>query len=460
MIQRDRDFLREGVSPQLLSGALREHQERMEGMDRARNYYDGKQEILNRVKTSGTSNNKLVTNHAKYIVDLASAYLVGSPVGYSDNEQAQALGALTEAYKQCNVDSVDAELARHASIYGKGVELLYMGIDGQPRTAALDPRQAFVVYDNTVAHTPLFGAHKTPVLDAEGEKKGDLLTVYTEAAALQYALAEGSDTPEPLREEEHFWGGVPMVEYWNNEDERGDFEPVLSLIDAYNLLQSDRVNDKEQLVDALLVITGASLGDTDAEFAAAAKKLRDEKIFEAPSEADAKYLVKQLTESEVQVLADALAADIHKIALVPALTDEDFAGTASGVALRYKLLGLEQLTKTKERWFREGLRGRMRLFARVLGAKEQPALDAEKVTLTFSRGLPANDLEQAQMVSMLQGIVPDEILLGQLSFIDDPEEAVAAAQKQKRETLALQQAAFSRYPDANARREGEDEEEE
>lgn len=31
---------------------------------------------------------------------------------------------------------------------------------------------------------------------------------------------------------------------------------MLPLIDAYDLLQSDRVNDKQQFADALLVLTG------------------------------------------------------------------------------------------------------------------------------------------------------------------------------------------------------------
>lgn len=33
---------------------------------------------------------------------------------------------------------------------------------------------------------------------------------------------------------------------------QGDFEQVVSIIDAYNIVMSDRVNDKEQFVDAIL----------------------------------------------------------------------------------------------------------------------------------------------------------------------------------------------------------------
>ena len=54
--------------------------------------------------------------------------------------------------------------------------------------------------------------------------------------------------------EPHNFGDVPMVEYWNNSEETGDFEQVISLIDAYDTLESDRINDKTQFTDALLGI--------------------------------------------------------------------------------------------------------------------------------------------------------------------------------------------------------------
>ena len=71
--------------------------------------------------------------------------------------------------------------------------------------------------------------------------------------------------------------------------------------------------------------------------------------------------------------------------------------------MRFKLLGLEQLTKIKERWFREGLRTRLRLFCAFLARKGTAALNAEKVQITFSRSLPVNDLEIAQTLATYHG---------------------------------------------------------
>ncbi|HOQ62528.1 MAG TPA: phage portal protein, partial [Clostridia bacterium] len=98
-----------------------------------------------------------------------------------------------------------------------------------------------------------------------------------------------------------------------------------------------------------------------------AEQIRQEKMLYLPGEdVKVEYLTKSLTESDVEILKDSIKSDIHKFAMVPDLSDVNFAGNASGVAMRYKLFGLEQLTKVKERWFKEALQERMRLFTNFL----------------------------------------------------------------------------------------------
>lgn len=114
--------------------------------------------------------------------------------------------------------------------------------------------------------------------------------------------------------------------------------------------------------------------------------------------AKAEYLQGALTEADVEVLRSALETDIHKLSMVPNLADKDFAANASGVAMRYKLLGLEQLTSVKEQWFKEGLRARLRLIAHFMAVRGAPKLDADQVRITLTRALPANLLELAEVV--------------------------------------------------------------
>ena len=254
------------------------------------------------------------------------------------------------------------------------------------------------------------GVRLVQTRDALGAADGWETQVYTDREIMTFAGPAPGDAGVLKSRRKHFFGGVPMVEYWNGEDERGDFEGVLTLIDAYDRLQSDRVNDKSQFVDALLLLYGCTM-ETDERGRTPGQQLREDKLLMLPdSDARAEWLSKQLSETDAEVLKRALAADIHKLSMVPDLSDERFGGTQSGVAMRYKLLGLEQLTGIKERWFREALRQRMKLFAAFLEMRGAPGLDVERVRMVFTRSLPVNGLEEAETLGALKGLVDDEVL--------------------------------------------------
>ena len=129
------------------------------------------------------------------------------------------------------------------------------------------------------------------------------------------------------------------------------------------------------------------------------QQLREDKALCLPDNtASAQYLQGALTESDVEVLRSALQADIHKMAMVPDLSDKDFAYNASGVAMKYKLWGLEQMTSVKEQWFIEGLKTRLRLFANFSAVKGHPRLDVDTVRISMQRAMPENMIENAQLV--------------------------------------------------------------
>ena len=415
MIVRPRGVLRAGQpSAEVVRTCISENLLALGRLNRLRAYYDGKHDICQRGRSSGLPNNRLVNAFPRYIFTMAAGYLIGNPVDYTTEDDAQraALDVIRRAYRAGRIDSVDAELARDASIYGKGVELLFADADARPRSAALDPRSAFVVYDDTVESAPLFGVHLVRRTNDRGEVIGARVNVYDRdwTAVYETRDEENLRDDELVDAREHFFGGVPMIEYWNGAEEKGDFECVLSLIDAYDMLQSDRVNDKQQFVDALLLLYGCSL-ETDQLGRSPGQQLREDKALSLPDcDARAEWLSKQLNEQDTEVLKDALRADIHKMSMVPDLTDAQFAGNSSGVAMRYKLLGLEQLTKIKERWFREALSGRLARYAAFFNRRGAPALDVDKVRMTFTRALPVNELENAQTVNLLRGLVDDEEL--------------------------------------------------
>ena len=253
-----------------------------------------------------------------------------------------------------------------------------------------------------------------------------------------------SRNPNELGVEEHFFGGVPVIEYQNNKKIRGDYEGVITLIDAYNLLQSDRVNDKEQMVDALLAVIGASLGDTQDEQVETARLLKEMKIIELSEGGDAKWLVKGLNEEQIEVLKKSLKDDIHEFSKVPCLTDENFVGNTSGVAMKYKLLGFEQLAKTKERYFKRGIRQRLKLMANVEGVRAN-SIDTNSIDIIMKRSLPVDDELAAKIAQETEGFISWETRVQRFDSEIDIEEERKRLEEERQKSIEETQKAFGSY---------------
>lgn len=423
---------------QVPSGVLRwliRRAELAEGRyDRLWRYYLGRHDIL---RTRKEGEVQVAVNYAKYVVDIALNYYLGRPVKYDPN-QTDALGRpvdlspLLDCYERQHIAEVDLAIGRTMGVMGDCLELCYAtpGPNPAPKSARIDPRNGILVCDTTVEHAKLFAL----VWDRREKITGEqyyFVTVYTDRTARDFICGNlDGESFRPVEEVRYHWfGGVPVIAYTNNDDRQGDFEQILSLIDAYDGLMSSRLTDKKKFVDALLVFFGMTLAEGDE-----AKLAREKFIDGAPLDARAEYIQKTFNESEVQVLADSLVREMHKMTLTVDMSDEQFAGNSSGQALKLKLLTMDLLSRSKMRRMERGLRQRLELYNHWLVVRGAMGMvDHSQVDVVFTPDLPINEAEIVDMVCRLQGIVDDQTLLSQLWFIRDPAEAVENLRRQRRQ---------------------------
>jgi SPP1 family phage portal protein len=228
---------------------------------------------------------------------------------------------------------------------------------------------------------------------------------------------------------------VTLIEIYNNRFLQGDFEQLISLIDGYNKQQSNRIDDKEAFVNSLMVLKGQTLGDTSDEKAETVRSIKENGVVELTPDGELSFLTRQSDQQGDQLLSESIAKDIHKFSYIPDLTDEHFASNVSGVAMQFKLWGLLQLMKKKERYIKEGLRYRIKLFSAILAIKGKTPVDVSKVTITITRNLPKNLVELAQVIGNLSGICSNETLVAQLPFVEDPEKEVQKATEEKQAAM-------------------------
>lgn len=422
------------------------HQSGVTRLRKLKDYYEGKHKILSETERE----NKLVCNHSKDISDTASGYFIGNPVSYKSKSD---ITVLTDAFETAGADEVDGDNGLDLSIYGRAYEYIYTKQDETDlMTKNLSPENTFIVYDDSIEENELFAVYYYVRKDDTDESKITYVaTVLTKN--YKYVLdIEDIDESQELSEEptEHFKGEVPVIEYLNNKLAIGDFELQIPLIDAYNALMSDRITDKEQFIDAILAIYGTLLSDEDDETAGdgkgsetAMKRLKKEKLLEMPGEgAKAEYLTRTFDEAGVEILKKAIEQDIHKFSHIPCMTDESFGGNVSGVAMEFKLLGMENITKIKTRYYKKGLRKRLRIFAHFFALKKNQYIDISGITPTFTRALPKNLLEISQIVANLWGKVSRKTLLSQVPFVEDVDAELKAVEKESEEALKQQQAVF------------------
>ena len=397
---RELTYLQDGsINLKVIAKSIAEHIKLIPRLEKLQKYYLGEHDILSRQKSNTyCANNKAVFNHAKNIVDSVLGYVFGQPISYEGLEEVMA-----DHFTLIDEDSHNIELAKQMSIFGKAYELIYMDDEFgtlMPHLAVLSPLNTFIVYDNTVKAKPLFACTYTANEDIDGTITNYTVLVYTDTHILTFITKNIEDAKlQLIAEEQHMFDMIPILELSNNREQQGDFEPILGLIDLYNILMNDRVNDKEQLADSLLVISNLSLGDTEQEVSDTVQFIKDNRILELDDGGQAQYLTKSFNETEIEVLKKAIIQDIHKLSHIPNMADENFVGNSSGIAMKYKLLGFENLGITKERMFKQLLRKRLKAISNIEGLRGT-ALDLPSISIIMKRTLP---IDMSERLSILQG---------------------------------------------------------
>lgn len=373
-------------------------------------YYEGKSAILDRVMDEGKPNNRIVANYAGYIVDMIQGYMIGKPVSYS-SENKELMEKVQDILNYNDEADENSELAKIMGIKGKSYELMYLDEEGNIRFNELTPDECMLVYNTAVNPEPIFAIRYYKIKNILNDTDEEYADVYTADEIITYKRAEKEFTEG--EREPHYFGMVPIIEYRNNNEELGDFEKVLTLIDAYDIATSNKLNDLDYFSDAYMYIVGMS-GTTPEDIA----NIRNARMMLLDENGQAGFLTKPSNDSEAENIKDRINSDIHKFSGIPDISDESFVGNASGVAMGYKLFALKQIVTNKERKFATGLRKRLELICSYLNLKGGN-YDYRDITINFARNEPVNELEAVEIANALKGIVSNRTAIAYLPMVED-----------------------------------------
>lgn len=392
---------------------------------------------------------RIAHDYGGYIARFATSYIASKAITYSfngssDDGDSNDLSDVLEINRINDIDNLNYELAYDCSVYGRAFEFHYrLKGDITDYIARIEPFDMFVIRDKTVRRNIVCAVH-CPEFNGLIEPK-----VYTKDRV--YEL-DRLDLSNPIfrivRQYVNPYGDVPVVEWFNNRYREGDFEKVLSAIDAYDAGQSDTANYMSDLNDALLVINGdvdLSLNDLS--------NMRDANILLLESGVDpaghststsADYIYKQYDVSGVEAYKSRILDDLHMLSGIPKITDESF-NTQSGIAMQYKTFGLRQLKETKVNYFSKALRRRYEIIERMRKVNGGKSINSKAIGFNFHENLPSDVWLEIKSFVDSGGLLSQETLLENTSFTNPKKEVERiSSEEDKREGLSAEEAAFRR----------------
>lgn len=397
-------------------------------LNKRKNYYDGVQKILTKCYTDATKPcSRTVINYCKNIVDSYAGYL--ATPGYISYSSEQDIEDIMDILRYNDYQTEDADFLLDALIYGVASELMYIDKNGHTRFSLINPRSCFGIYDDSLANDLLYFVR---MYKANEWDDSDLyyVDVYSDYSVKRYSMAGRNGNVNFLLEEPHYFSQCP-ANIFMLPDEKGIFDCVIELQDAVNEILSSEIDDFSAFCDAYLVLTNVDAERDDI------LRMKEDRVILLPPDATASWLTKSAIDTQVENILKRVHDSIYRIASCVDFSSESFTGgVSSGVAIRFKLSGMETRAGIIEGRMKKALQRRIEIIAGIASLKLGEAVFRD-VKIDFARNIPEDMNAMLSLVNALKGTVSDATLLGQLGFVDDVNAELEAVQKQKEANMAM-----------------------
>ena len=376
-------------------------------------YFYGKHKILQRTfDDKSKPNNRVMCNIPKYIVQVRTGFFSSSPLTL-ESENPEYLKDIRKVLEYNDFKQIFNQLDTYCSIYGHSFLVMYMNEEGRVSFTAQNPTDWIYVRDNSLEQKPKFAIRYYAWWDDVENMQMYDIELYTDKEIINY---EGS--PVDLKEvsrRPHYFNGLPVIEFMENESRQGAYENVISLIDTYELMLSDTANTINYFSDCYLVLTG--MQETQAEDIA---RMKNDRVLLVPEGCEASFLTKNVSENYNENMLKRLQEQIFVVACTPLLSDSSFSSNSSGVAIQFKLFSMEKSVQLKENIFRAGFNRMFNLIKDMVNLYERKSYtEDDKIIQTFTRSLPMDLSALADSISKLNGVVSRRTLMSQLDFVSD-----------------------------------------
>ncbi|SHH36336.1 phage portal protein [Clostridium grantii] len=378
------------------------------------NYYKGDTDALRDYKLQTTrSNLKVRTNFVKKFIKEEASYILSNSVTYinksTDNSDIISAIELNLAHWS---KKHDQELLKNSLIFGESYELYYIDNNAQFCSRLLTPLNCYVYRD-------YFGNTTMALHFYKLDKFSDIeyVDIYTSTEITTCLVADLSVTSV----KNHIFGEVPISICTTSRDDEKDtlFEDIKGLQDAYETNLSDISNEICDFRNAYLKFQNCQVKEEDL---ANMKKLGIIQTSNKDSSVD--WLVKNINDTFIQNTLTTVKENMYELSS-HVNTNEKLSSNISGVALRSRLISLEQKCKFNENAVTDCMLNRLRLMFNYIELLTSKQYDYRNIRVKFTAMIPSDDHTTSLMLAQLSGMISNETGIAQLSFVDNTEAEMA-----------------------------------
>ncbi|MDU6336078.1 phage portal protein [Clostridium sporogenes] len=390
-----------------LKKAYEEYQNNKITYDKMYNYYKGNTDAINNYQmVTERSNNKINTNFIKKFIKEEVSYSVGNDVTYISKSGNEHVVNDIDYYLDHWSEGHDSNLAKNMLIYSLAYELYYVDKEGQFSSKIISPREGYAAIDDFGNLSFFMHSYKLKFDDTT------YIDVYTDKEILHF-----NDKFEKINKPtKHIFGTVPVALCQLSEEGKDDtlYKDLKGLQDAYETNLSDISNEISDFRNAYMVLTGVAINEEDIP---EMKKLGVMQIKD--KNGTAAWLIKNINDTFIQNTLNTMEDKMYQLSS-HINHNEKMQSNLSSLALRARLIALEEKCKLNQKAIADCIKTRLKLLFIYLEVIKNIKYDFRDIKIKFTPNIPQDDLMTAQVISQLGDKLSTETGLSLLSFIENP----------------------------------------
>lgn len=388
--------------------------------------------ILERKIPPDSPQNKIPVSYARRMTQMISSYMYRDGLITYTTDNKQYLNDLMEVYDDNHEGLHTEQIGQQVSIQGFGYEHVYFprSLNGEMNSSMM-PRLVKMPAESSI---PIYNFDIEPMLThfIYFYERKDQELEYIEAWNAKghdiYVRKLGGDGGDIKRIDRkgHGFNRVPFIVYENNEDMIGDFSCVVPLINAYDVLMSDSMNEFDRFAYAYLIIKGLVLSKKDAQ------QIKYKRLIQGLGKDDiVEFLTKDINSDFVKFMAEWVRAEIHRQSGLPNLDDYKFGTNASGETLGKFIYLMELFTDPKASYFKKGLFDRIKLITENKWNYKPSDID-----IVMTRNTPDASQDQADLFTKYAGEISLKTRIEQFAdFVDNADKEIAQLEEEKQNAM-------------------------